>query len=102
MEAVRETENPSSFISLPRVTWLVTVSLLGVGLLLRMRGYVGGTIPLWEDEAGWALRLVDLPIDAHDIRPLGFMAVSKLLVTLFSPSETVLRALPWLAGLATL
>jgi hypothetical protein len=81
---------------------LLTLALLGVGLVLRERGFLTGTIPLWEDEAGWAIRLVQLPLQAHDIRPLGFMALSKLLVSLLSPSETVLRALPWIAGIASL
>ncbi len=102
MEAISESETPASALPLAHVFWLLTLGVLGVGLVLRLRGFAFHTIPLWEDEAAWAMRLVDLPLDAHDIRPLGFMAASKVLVSLFSPSEAVLRALPWLAGLVTL
>lgn len=81
---------------------LTTLALLGVGLVLRARGFVLGTVPLWEDEAAWAMRLVDLPLSEHTIRPLGFMALSKLLALHVSASETALRALPWLSGAACL
>lgn len=102
MEAVRENESSDSSFTLANWISLLTLSLLGIGLLLRLRGYAFAVVPLWEDEAAWALRLVDLPVTAHDIRPLGFMAVSKLIVSLAKPSEAALRALPWLAGLAAL
>jgi hypothetical protein len=74
--------------------------LVVLGVLIRARGVLFGTIPLWEDEAAWAMRLMDLPLREHTIRPLGFMAASKLLASAFSPSEMVLRLLPWLAGSA--
>jgi len=77
-------------------------TLLLVGLALRCRGFIFGTISLWEDEAAWAIRLLTMPVTEHDIRPLGFMAVSKLLATVLSPSEAVLRSLPWVAGVGTL
>ncbi len=102
MERVGETEDSAPALTLGHLARLLTVTVLSVGFVLRLRGFAIGTIPLWEDEAAWATRLVNLPITAHDIRPLGFMALSKLLVNLLSPSETVLRLLPWLAGLASL
>lgn len=102
MEAVSETESKVPSLSLAQVTWLATAGLLALGLILRARGYLFGTIPLWEDEAGWTIRLIDRPLLSHTIRPLGFMAVSKVLVSVFSASETVLRAMPWLAGVGAL
>jgi len=45
---------------------------------------------------------MDLPVTKHAIRPVGFMALTKWLAMLVAPSEAVLRALPWLAGLAAL
>jgi hypothetical protein len=83
------------------MSW-ATASLLLVGALLRAHGYVFHVIPVWEDEAAWAMRLIELPLSEHVIRPLGFMALSKLLVTALGPSEAVLRAMPWLAGMASL
>lgn len=89
---------------LPRdAAWWVVLALLWIGLLLRARGmWLGRTISLWEDEAAWAMWLVDLPLKEHVLRSIGFMAVTKGLVSLFSESERVLRLLPWCAGVGAL
>ena len=87
--------------SAERAVRFATVVLVALGLWLRCRGYLLSTTPLWLDEANWAIRLIDKPLVEHLIRPIGFMAVSKGLVKAFSPSETVLRFLPWCAGMAT-
>ena len=102
MEAVGQTQLRTRAISGADVVWLATGTLLLLGFAFRARGFLFGTIPFWEDEAAWAIRTVDLPLGELAIRPLGFMAISKLLAHLLSPSETVLRALPWLAGVASL
>jgi hypothetical protein len=81
-----------------RSAMTVTVVL---GVWLRARGYVFSTISLWLDEAAWARFLLEKPLIKHIFRPIGFMAVTKLLTDVFSPSETVLRFLPWSAGIAT-
>jgi len=101
MEVVRAREEPA-IGPWQRAVRIATLSLLVVGFALRARGFLFSTIPFWEDEAAWAIRLVDLPLKEHVIRPLGFMALSKLLAWLFSPSETVLRLLPWLASVGAL
>ena len=76
-----------------------TAALVLLGVVLRARGmWFGRPISLWEDEAAWAIRLIDLPLREHVLRSMGFMAVSKGLVALFAPSERVLRFLPWCAG----
>lgn len=80
----------------------VTILLLVMGLALRARGFLFLKISFWEDEAAWAMRLLEWPLKNQTIRPMGFMAISKLLAKLLSPSETVLRALPWVAGVASL
>jgi hypothetical protein len=75
------------------------VALVWLGIVLRTRGmWFGRPISLWEDEAAWAIRLIELPLREHVMRSVGFMAVSKGLVALLSPSERVLRFLPWCAG----
>src|SRR3954464_13088985 len=100
LEAVRQPG--SRALSKTEIIGLSVGTLLALGLTLRVRGYLFGTIPLWEDEAAWAIRLMDLPVTKHAIRPVGFMALTKWLAMLVAPSEAVLRALPWLAGLAAL
>lgn len=75
--------------------------VVALGIWLRARGYLFSTEALWLDEAMWARRLIEDPLLEHLSRPIGFMALSKALVSVFSPSETVLRALPWAAGMAT-
>lgn len=87
--------------STERAVRFVTAFMVVLGLWLRCRGYLFSTMPLWLDEANWAMRLIDKPLIEHLIRPIGFMAVSKALVSIFAPSETVLRFLPWCAGIAT-
>lgn len=82
-----------------QMTWWAMVALVWLGLVLRSRGmWLGRPISLWEDEAAWAMWLIDLPLKDHVLRSLGFMAVSKGLVTVFTASERVLRFLPWCAG----
>jgi hypothetical protein len=81
-----------------RSAMTITVVL---GLWLRCRGYLFSTISLWLDEAAWARFLLEKPLIKHVFRPIGFMAVTKGLTDVFSPSETVLRFLPWSAGIAT-
>lgn len=75
---------------------------LVAGLVLRARGVIFGTIPVWFDEAEWADILFRTSVWAPSIRPLGFMAITKALVMCFGEREVVLRLLPWLAGVGTL
>jgi hypothetical protein len=85
------------------VAWFATAGLLCLGIVLRMRGmWVGRIMSLWGDEAGWAMRLIDWPLKQHALRAIGFVAVEKLLVSVFSASEQVLRFLPWCAGAGAL
>lgn len=99
LELARRARRAVSGVAARDVAWWAMAMLLCIGVLLRMRGmWLGRTISLWGDEAGWAMRLVDAPLKAHALRSVGFMAVEKLLVTLFSASERVLRFLPWCAG----
>jgi hypothetical protein len=75
--------------------------LVTLGLWLRVRGVVYQVIPLWLDEASWALALTELPILEQLIRPVGFVAFSKAVATVFGTSEFSLRFLPWVAGLTS-
>lgn len=84
-----------------RAARLATILIVGLGIWLRSRGYLFSTLSLWLDEADWAIRLMEQPLSEHLIRPIGFMASSKGLALLFSPSERVLRFIPWTAGIAT-
>ena len=83
-----------------RVAWALTVLTVGAGLWLRARGYLWAQTALWLDEASWAMRIFERPLVQSLIRPIGFLAVSKFLASTFSNTETVLRALPWTAGIA--
>jgi 4-amino-4-deoxy-L-arabinose transferase-like glycosyltransferase len=67
--------------------------------VLRVRNL--SSIPLWLDEAQWALILAKTSWLAPSIRPLGFMGLSTLSVRVFGATEFALRILPCLAGVAT-
>jgi hypothetical protein len=75
-------------------------AMVAAGLWFRARGYLFATEPFWQDEAAWAVNLLEEPLFDLLIRPLGFMGVTKALVKILSPSETVFRFLPWTAGVA--
>jgi hypothetical protein len=85
-----------------RVAAVATLLTVLVGLWLRARGYLWDQSGLWLDETSWAMRIFERPLVQSLIRPLGFLAASKLLAATFSSTETVLRALPWGAGVAAL
>jgi hypothetical protein len=84
-----------------RTTAMAMAVAVGVGIWLRTRGMFDGSIPLWTDEALWALKLSEGQ-GYHPLRPLGFMAVTHALTWAFSWREVALRLLPWLSGVGAL
>jgi hypothetical protein len=83
-----------------RVAFTLTLVVVTLGLVLRARGYLYDRSAFWLDECSWAMRIVERPLVQNLIRPIGFLAVSKFLALDVANTETVLRALPWLAGIA--
>ncbi len=81
--------------------WL-TGALILFGIWLRCRGlWVGTTLPLWNDEAQWAVMLETEPLTQLFIRPIAFMALTKAILAVFGATELSYRFLPWLGGIAT-
>src|SRR6185369_11709293 len=80
---------------------LVTVSFVLGGLWLRARGYLWSGSSFWLDECMWAMNLTTREVLANQIRPPGFIVVSRWLSLTFGPTELVLRALPWLAAVTS-
>jgi len=70
-----------------------------VGVVLRARGYLFDRHGLWVDEASWAIMLMRDPLETLLIRPIGYMALTKLFAVVFGPWEVVLRFLCWVAGM---
>jgi hypothetical protein len=83
-----------------RAAFALTVLFVAGGLLLRARGYLFSPTAFWLDECSWAMRIFDRPLVQSLIRPIGFLAVSKFLASTLSNTESVLRLLPWVAGVA--
>jgi hypothetical protein len=75
---------------------------LALGLFLRLNGYLGQHISLWLDEALWAPRFVNWPLLSLGIRPIGFVWLTRLLVSAFGATEFWFRFLPNMAALAAL
>jgi hypothetical protein len=76
----------------------LTLACVLLGLFFRARGFLFSPSAFWLDESMWAVNIMTRPLTENWVRPIGFITISKLLAIVFSPSETVLRALPWLAG----
>jgi hypothetical protein len=85
-----------------RVTFTLTLAIVLAGLVFRARGFLFGARALWLDESNWTLFLLENRFGDENLRPLGFMALTRVLVQLLSPTEMVLRALPWVSGVTTL
>lgn len=84
-----------------RAAAIFTVVVVAFGLLFRTRGLIFRVSPFWLDECAWTVFLFDQRFGDENLRPVGFMAVSDVIAHLISPSERVLRAMPWLAGITT-
>jgi len=85
---------------LERVVAALMVLFVLAGLAFRARGFLFEASAFWLDECVWAMNLTTRPLSQNLIRPPGFILISKALSVTFSPTETVLRALPWVAGIA--
>jgi hypothetical protein len=81
-----------------RLVSVLTIACVLAGVLFRTRGFLFSPSAFWLDESMWAVNIMTRPLTENWVRPVGFITISKLLAVAFSPSETVLRALPWLAG----
>ncbi len=80
---------------------LLTIGFLILGLALRIHGYLFDPPSFWLDECSWAIMLIEQPISEILHRPIGFILVSKALAAVLGPTEPVLRAMPWLAGMGS-
>jgi hypothetical protein len=61
--------------------------VLALGVFLRLRGYLGEPISMWLDEALWAPRFVNRSLLALGLRPIGFVWLTRALVTAFGATE---------------
>ena len=84
-------------------------AVLLAGAVLRVGQYLSGR-SLWLDEAMLALNiqqrsawvLVSQPLGYAQGAPLGFLAISKLAVSVFGVNDASLRAVPLLGGIVSL
>jgi hypothetical protein len=86
-----------------------TAVLLAAGVAWRLVRY-GLAFPLWSDEAGLMLNLVERrgyadlvrPMEFFQVAPLGFLVAQLTALRLGGTSEYALRAVPLLSGVAGL
>lgn len=79
-----------------------------IGLLARViRFYL--CFPLWDDESFLCVNFISrsyaelmLPLDYHQVAPLLFLWMERLMVRLFGFSEYALRLVPFLCSIASL
>jgi hypothetical protein len=81
---------------------LVMLAVVLLGVYLRINGWLLRDISFWFDEAVWAQRVLDRGLTQLSIRPIGFMWVTRLLVTWFGATELWFRALPALGSIGAL
>ncbi|MEM9695140.1 MAG: glycosyltransferase family 39 protein [Myxococcota bacterium] len=82
---------------------LALVFIVLLGAIFRLRGVVLAPISgFWGDESLWAPRVTELSLLKMHLRPIGFMAVTRAIVSVFGHAEWVYRSLPLLGGLLVL
>ena len=91
-----------------RYARLCALGLMALGIALRFAGYFANR-SLWGDEIAIALniRLRDLaslryPLDYEQTMPIPLLVGIKSVVSVFGPSEYILRLLPLVVGCCTL
>jgi hypothetical protein len=103
-------DTPAAAAERTTPTWRhLSLALLAIGLVLRIVAYAGNP-PLWLDEILLSRNIIDLPLGALLIEPLGldqvaprgFLLIERLAVLAFGPNELALRVFPFLCGIATL
>jgi hypothetical protein len=81
--------------------WLLLVcALLGLGL--RVFNFAISPPSLWQDEAYWAIKAVKTAAIDAQIRPLGFMLTTQLLLRTFEVAGWVYRLLPFTGSLLSM
>jgi hypothetical protein len=89
-------------VRVAQVEAVATLLLVSLGLFMRFTGVVfGEPMGFWNDEANWAIRVVEQPLKDLLIRPIGFMLLTRWSVALLGKWEFAFRLIPWLAGIAT-
>jgi hypothetical protein len=84
------------------VYWAALSLALLLGTFLRLNGYLGKQISFWLDEALWAPRFVDWPLLKLGIRPIGFVWLTRQIVSTFGATEMAFRFLPNAGGVLSL
>jgi hypothetical protein len=80
---------------------VAVVLTIGVGMYFRTVGVFTDRFSFWLDEAVWAQLVTQTDWYRHAIRPLGYLATSRLLVHLYD-TELPLRMLAYVPGMLSL
>lgn len=84
----------------PQRWLLLACALLGLGL--RVFNFAIVPPSLWQDEAYWAIKAVRTAAIDAQIRPLGFMLSTQLLLRTFEVAAWVYRLLPFAGSLLSM
>jgi hypothetical protein len=77
------------------------VVVLIAGMVWRSNRFWWNPIALWQDEAFWATAMFERPLSGLMFRPLGYMAVTRLIAGVYTNEQTI-RILSYVSGLASL
>jgi hypothetical protein len=102
-----EAVSTSSRLLRPHIAAIVSYTLIGVGIGLRLTEFLGNR-SLSRDETLLALNVTDRswpallrPLDFNQGAPIGFLAVQKFVTEIFGPSDQSLRLFPLVAALGS-
>lgn len=85
-----------------RVTRCLLLLATAFGLGLRIYNFVVRPPTLWQDEAYWAVKTLQTAAIDAQIRPLGFMLTTQLLLHLLGAAAWVYRLLPFVGSLVSM
>ena len=97
-------KNLSSFSFWQRLSFILLLS----GIFLYFYQYLSNR-SLWLDEAMLALNIIHRswpqllqPLDDNQAAPIGFLLVTKILISIFGEHEYIWRSVPFISGITAI
>lgn len=95
-------KSPTLSTRIPGDWWfhVLAAATVGFGIALRVIQYLAQE-PTWYDESAWALLTLTKPLDELLIRPVGYLWVTRWVMTNTAVNELTLRLLPFVGAVGS-